>query len=93
MSEGEQSREAESLLRLASSDGPGPRVAPLKLGERVRAIRRARNWTLEEAAQRFEMVLELDPENERAARELADMRRQATQDRKGLLARLLGKKE
>lgn len=46
-----------------------------------------------EAAQRFEMVLELDPENERAARELADMRRQATQDRKGLLARLLGKKE
>ena len=46
-----------------------------------------------EAAQRFEMVLELDPENEQAARQLADMRRQATQDRKGLLARLLGKKE
>lgn len=46
-----------------------------------------------EAAQRFEMVLELDPENERAAHELSEMRRQATQDRKGLLARLLGKKE
>ncbi|HUH02420.1 MAG TPA: J domain-containing protein [Kofleriaceae bacterium] len=46
-----------------------------------------------EAAQRFEVVLELDPENEVAARELSEMRRQATQDRKGLLARLLGKKE
>lgn len=52
MSEGERSKEAASLLRLATSDGPGPRVAPLKLGERVRAIRKARNWTLEEAAQR-----------------------------------------
>jgi hypothetical protein len=38
-------------------------------------------------------VLELDPSNERAARELAEMRRIATNDRKGLLARLLGKKE
>jgi tetratricopeptide (TPR) repeat protein len=46
-----------------------------------------------EAAQRFEVVLELDPENALAARELSEMRRQATQDRKGLLARLLGKKE
>ncbi|MFV0476050.1 MAG: helix-turn-helix domain-containing protein [Pikeienuella sp.] len=52
MSDGEQSREAEKLLRIAASEGPGPRVAPLKLGERVRAIRQARNWTLEEAAQR-----------------------------------------
>lgn len=47
-----QSKEAETLLKIAASDGAGPRVAPLKLGERVRAIRRARNWTLEEAAQR-----------------------------------------
>lgn len=46
------SQQAESLLRIAASDGPGPKVAPLKLGERVRAIRRARNWTLEEAANR-----------------------------------------
>jgi len=49
---GTQTREAESLLQIAASDGSTPRVAPLKLGERVRAIRRARNWTLEEAAQR-----------------------------------------
>jgi tetratricopeptide (TPR) repeat protein len=46
-----------------------------------------------EAAQRFEATLEIDPSNERAARELADMRRQATNERKGLLSRLMGKKE
>ena len=52
MSDGEQSREARDLLRIAAHEGEGPRVAPLRLGERVRAIRRARNWTLEEAAGR-----------------------------------------
>jgi len=46
-----------------------------------------------EAAQRFEAALEIDPSNERAARQLADMRRQATHERKGLLSRLMGKKE
>ncbi|CAN5906908.1 hypothetical protein BH11MYX2_BH11MYX2_20960 [soil metagenome] len=46
-----------------------------------------------EAAQRFEAALEIDPSNERAARELAEMRRQATNERKGLLTRLMGKKE
>ncbi|MEZ4362196.1 MAG: DnaJ domain-containing protein [Kofleriaceae bacterium] len=46
-----------------------------------------------EAAQRFEAVLEIDPSNERAARQLAEMRRQATTERKGLLSRLMGKKE
>ena len=46
-----------------------------------------------EAAQRFEAALEIDPSNERAARELADMRRQATNERKGLLSRLMGKRE
>jgi DnaJ-domain-containing protein 1 len=44
-----------------------------------------------EAAQRFEAALEIDPSNEHAARELADMRRQATNERKGLLSRLMGK--
>ncbi len=38
-------------------------------------------------------ALEIDPSNEHAARELADMRRQATNERKGLLTRLMGKKE
>jgi hypothetical protein len=46
-----------------------------------------------EAAQRFEAALEIDPSSERAARELAEMRRQATNERKGLLSRLMGKKE
>jgi tetratricopeptide (TPR) repeat protein len=46
-----------------------------------------------EAAQRFEAALEIDPSNERAARELAEMRRQATNERKGLLSRLMGKKD
>jgi len=46
-----------------------------------------------EAAQRFETALEIDPSSERAARELAEMRRQATNERKGLLSRLMGKKE
>lgn len=46
-----------------------------------------------EAAQRFETALEIDPSNERAARELAEMRRLATNERKGLLTRLMGKKE
>jgi hypothetical protein len=46
-----------------------------------------------EAAQRFEAALEIDPSNERAARQLAEMRRQATNERKGQLSRLMGKKE
>jgi curved DNA-binding protein CbpA len=46
-----------------------------------------------QAAQRFETALEIDPSNERAARELADMRRQATHERKGLLSRLMSKPE
>ncbi|MDG1207669.1 MAG: XRE family transcriptional regulator [Paracoccaceae bacterium] len=52
MNDNPSSTEAESLLKIASSEGVGPPVAPLKLGERVRTIRRARNWTLEEAANR-----------------------------------------
>lgn len=45
-----------------------------------------------EAAQRFEAVLELDPNNERAAQQLADMRTQATNERKDHMARLLNQK-
>jgi DnaJ domain len=46
-----------------------------------------------EAAQRFEAVLEIDPSNERAARQLAEMRRMATNERKGLLTKLMNKKD
>ncbi len=52
MDDGESSREAKALLRIAANEGEGPRVAPLDLGGRARALRRARNWTLEEAARR-----------------------------------------
>jgi hypothetical protein len=64
--------------------------AGIELVEGLRAL--AQRDRLE-AAQRFESALEIDPSNERAARELADMRRQATNERKGLLSRLMGKKE
>lgn len=37
---------------MAATEGVEPSVAPMKLGERVRQIRHARNWTLEEAARR-----------------------------------------
>ncbi len=46
-----------------------------------------------QAAKRFEAALEIDPSSERAARELADLRRQATHERKGLLSRLMGRPE
>ncbi len=42
-----------SLLQVArAADEPAEPVEPLRLGERVREIRRARNWTLEEASRR-----------------------------------------
>ncbi|MGB0507872.1 MAG: helix-turn-helix domain-containing protein [Pikeienuella sp.] len=52
MNDGLPSEQAKSLLQIAGNDGKGPPVEPLKLGQRVRAIRQARNWTLEEAANR-----------------------------------------
>ncbi len=64
--------------------------AGIELCEGMRALA---NRDRLEAAQRFESALEIDPSNERAAQELADMRRQATNERKGLLSRLMGKKE
>ncbi|MEM9231380.1 MAG: helix-turn-helix transcriptional regulator, partial [Pseudomonadota bacterium] len=46
--------EIPSLLRVARDvDVAGaPPVEPLDLGKRVRALRKARNWTLEQAAQK-----------------------------------------
>jgi hypothetical protein len=84
--------EALALCRLAFKKNPNDRVARagVELAEGLRALAGRDRM---EAAQRFETVLEIDPSNERAARELADMRRQATNERKGLLTRLLGKKD
>ena len=78
--------------KMAAKKNPGdrPARAGVEVAEGLRAM--AQRDRLE-AAQRFEAALEIDPSNERAARELADMRRQATNERKGLLTRLMGKKE
>ena len=44
-----------------------------------------------EAAERFEAALDIDPSSERAAREISEMRRRATNQRKGLLSKLMKK--
>ena len=40
-----------SLIRMARADGQNAAIQPLHLGARVRELRKARNWTLEQAAQ------------------------------------------
>lgn len=39
-----------SILKVAREDGEVDKVDPLRLGERVRALRQERSWTLEQAA-------------------------------------------
>lgn len=84
--------EALGFFKVLARKNPNDRQAKagMELAEGLRAL--AMRDRLE-AAQRFEAALELDPANERAARELAEMRRLATNERKGMLSRLLGKKE
>ncbi len=84
--------EALAVFKIYTRKNPGDRTARagIELAEGLRAL--AQRDRLE-AAQRFEAVLEIDPTNERAARELAEMRRMATNERRGLLSRLMGKKE
>lgn len=84
--------EALAMYRALSKKNPQDKAmrAGIELCEGLKALS-ARDRL--EAAQFFEAALELDPSNERAARELAEMRRQATNERKGLLSRLMGKKE
>ncbi|SFD80664.1 helix-turn-helix domain-containing protein [Roseivivax sediminis] len=40
----------QSLIRIARETGPSEEGEPLNLGERVRELRKARDWTLEQAA-------------------------------------------
>ena len=84
--------EAIAAYKMMSKKHPQDRSyrAGIELCEGLRSLSQRDRL---EAAQRFEAALEIDPSNERAARELADMRRQATNERKGLLTRLMGKKE
>lgn len=56
MTEDDASASARNLLKIAAKESTDTPVAPLRLGERVRAIRKARKWTLEEAATRAGMA-------------------------------------
>jgi Tfp pilus assembly protein PilF len=90
----DQGRLAEALTAYRAASKRSPNDRALRAGiELVEGLKALENRDRMEAAQRFEAALELDPSNERAARELAEMRRQATNERKGLLSRLMGKKE
>ena len=84
--------EALASYRALAKKNPQDRAARAGI-ELVEGLQAIASRDRLEAAQRFESALEIDPSNERAARELADMRRQATNERKGLLSRLMGKKE
>ena len=44
------SRDPKSIIRIARDNGAEAEVEPLDLGVRVRELRKARNWTLEQAA-------------------------------------------
>ncbi|MCP4206620.1 MAG: helix-turn-helix domain-containing protein [Shimia sp.] len=44
------SKSPKSLIKIARESGAQDHVEPLDLGERVRQLRKARNWTLEQAA-------------------------------------------
>ena len=83
--------EASVLYTLAAKRDPDDAEAQIGL-ELAEGFKALADRDRLEAAQRFEAVLELDPSNERAARVLAEMRRRATEERKGHLSRLLGKK-
>ena len=43
-------QDPKSLIRIARASGDHPEVDPLDLGARVRELRKAREWTLEQAA-------------------------------------------
>ena len=44
-------KDPKSLIRIAREGGMQEIAEPLNLGSRVRSLRKARNWTLEQAAQ------------------------------------------
>lgn len=43
-------RDPKAIIRIARNGGPETSAEPLDLGARVRELRKARNWTLEQAA-------------------------------------------
>ncbi|TNC67579.1 helix-turn-helix domain-containing protein [Rubellimicrobium roseum] len=43
-------KDPQTLIRIARADGSADHASPIDLGARVRELRRARDWTLEQAA-------------------------------------------
>lgn len=89
MAEAGKLDEAQALFSIMAKKSPKDKsvLAGVELVEGLRALRQRDRL---EAAERFEAVLDIDPTNERAAKELAEMRRASSNQRKGLLKRLLG---
>jgi thioredoxin-like negative regulator of GroEL len=95
--------EAEALLARHDFDGaarvyagcltknPGDQGAKAGV-ELVEGLRALHTGDRMEAAQRLELALDLDPSNALAASKLAEMRRQATTERRGALTKLLQRK-
>jgi hypothetical protein len=88
--EGGQFRKALQILRAeARKDPPCVQAkAAVEVAEGKIALEAGDRM---EAAQRFEQALDIDPSNERAAQEIAEMRRAATSQRRGLLTKLMKK--
>ncbi len=83
-----QYAEALKIFALAVRKSPTDNYARagVELAEGLKALADGDRM---EAGQRFEAVLDFDPSNPMAARELAKMRRQSTNDRRGALSKLL----
>jgi hypothetical protein len=82
--------EALAVYDRLLADEPGHRAA--RAGrELVHGLRCIAAGEREKAALHLEAALEVEPWSERAARELAGLRRSATERGKGILSRLLGK--
>ncbi len=84
--------EALKLARVDAMRHPGDRQAKARV-EVCEGLRSMAQGDRMEAAERFEATLELDPDNEHAIRAVAEIRRRATEDRKGFLGRLLTKRD
>ncbi|GAB4523441.1 MAG: hypothetical protein Tsb0020_41790 [Haliangiales bacterium] len=87
-----QYKEAASVYKAAKRRDPGDTGARVGLelseGLRFMAVRDRL-----EAGQRFEAVLEMDPDNDRAKAELAEIRRQVAEERQKVLSRLREQQE
>lgn len=82
--------EALVVLQEEARRSPSNKIikAHIELAQALRALMQGDRM---DAAERLELVLELDPQNSRAAMEIANMRRAAVEQRKQLLSKLMGK--